>query len=102
MTSAPIRCGIAEARNITGLSYRTLQDLASRGAIPGASKPSGRWLFVVIDLKRWSTRVNRAKKHQCRRTSTSGAESSGRVSRSTASSTEKAYEHALRKWRRNA
>lgn len=42
ITSSPNRCGIAEARNITGLSYRTLQNLASLGAIPGASKPSGR------------------------------------------------------------
>ncbi|WP_120299945.1 helix-turn-helix domain-containing protein [Sphingomonas sp. PP-CC-1A-547] len=92
------RCGIADARAITGLSYRTIQDLASRGAIPGASKPSGRWMFVVADLRRWSTRVNRAAACPI---STLAAKSTGRVSRSGASNTGTAYERVLKRSRKN-
>ncbi|WP_372891109.1 helix-turn-helix domain-containing protein [Sphingomonas sp.] len=96
----PVRTGIAGAQAITGLSYRTLQDLASRGEIPGASKPAGRWLFIVADLRRWSNRVNRATKAKCR-TSTNATASGGRVSRSAVSNTGKAYEHVLKRSRKN-
>ncbi|WP_439571217.1 helix-turn-helix domain-containing protein [Sphingomonas sp.] len=96
-----IRCGIAQARAITGLSNRTLQDLASRGAIPGASKPAGRWLFEIAELRRWVARVNRTAQAQWQRTSTSGTASIGRASRSPASNTAKAYEHVLSRSRKS-
>lgn len=55
--AAPMRCTIAQAHALTGLSCRVLRDQAARGAIPGASKPSGRWLFVIEDLNRWAGRI---------------------------------------------
>lgn len=84
------RIGVAAAALITGMSRRTLQDLAP--SIPGASKPSGRWLFEVAKLRAW---VTRTKAKPCRKISTSGRASIGRVSRSVATNTAKAYEHVL-------
>jgi hypothetical protein len=87
----PERVGIAEATLITGLSRRTLQSLAP--SIPGASKPSGRWLFAVADLRAWVTRTKARK--PCRKTSTSAQAYTGRGSRSAVSNTAKAYELVL-------
>ena len=88
----PERVGIAQAALITGLSKRTLQDLAA--SIPGASMPAGRWLFDEAKLRAWVTRVSR-KAPPCRKTSTSAKASTGRGSRSAGGSTDKAYERVL-------
>lgn len=98
MTTEPQKCGIAEAALITGISKRTLQDLAP--SIPGASKPAGRWIFAVSELRAWSTRINR--NNPCRKTSISAKASTGRVSRSRASNIEKAYELVLNGSRKSA
>ena len=77
MTSAnanPERVGIAGAVLITGLSRRTLQDLAP--SIPGASKPAGRWLFAVAELRAWVTRTTKGP--SCRKTYTSAQAYTGR------------------------
>lgn len=87
----PERVGIAEAVLITGMSRRTLQDLAP--SIPGASKPAGRWLFAVAELRAWVTRTT--KRPACRKTSTFAPASIGRVSRSGAKNIAKAYELVL-------
>ncbi|WP_267348737.1 hypothetical protein [Sphingomonas sp. GM_Shp_2] len=84
------RVGIADAVLITGMSRRTLQSLAP--SIPGASKPAGRWLFAVAELRAWVTRTTRS---SCRKISTSAPASFGRVSRSTGRNTAKAYERVL-------
>lgn len=99
MGAEPERCGISQASLISGLSKRTLQDLAP--TIPGASKPAGRWIFIIPDLRAWSQRINR-KTGLCRKTSISGTGSIGRVSRSMGSNIDKAYELALSGRRRNA
>lgn len=91
MTGAPERVGISGAVLITGMSRRTLQDLAP--SIPGASKPAGRWLFVVSELRAWVTRTTR--RTSCRKTYTFEKEYTGRGSRSAARNTDKAYEHVL-------
>jgi hypothetical protein len=87
----PERVGIAEAVLITGMSRRTLQSLAT--SIPGASKPAGRWLFAVAELRAWVTRTT--KKQPCRKISTFAPGSTGRASKRAASNTEKAYELVL-------
>lgn len=85
------RVGISEAVLITGMSRRTLQDLAP--SIPGASKPAGRWLFVVSELRAWVTRTTKGT--SCRKTSTYERVYTGRASRSAAGNTDKAYERVL-------
>lgn len=91
MSTAPERIGIAGAILITGLSRRTLQDLAP--SIPGASKPAGRWLFAVAELRAWVTRTTKGP--SCRKTSTSAPVYTGRGSKFGASNTAKAYERVL-------
>ena len=88
---APERVGIAGAVLITGLSRRTLQDLAP--SIPGASKPAGRWLFAVAELRAWVTRTT--KRPTCRKTYTSAQAYTGRGSNAAVSNTAKAYERVL-------
>lgn len=87
------RVGIASAALIAGLPKRTLQALASEGAIPGVAMPAGRWTFDVADLRRWARNINR--EHRPCRTSISAAASGRRASRSPASNTEKAYERVF-------
>ena len=97
MTGTRERCTTKEAVLITGLSARTLQDLAAANRVPGAGKPAGRWTFDVQRLRAWAQSVNRGK--LCREISTGAAKSGGRVSRSRASSTEKAYERVFARTR---
>lgn len=95
----PERVPVSQAALIAGLPKRTLQDLAARGAIPGAGKPAGRWTFDVRLLRQWAARVER--KRECR-TSTTVAASGGRVSRFAGSNIDAAYERALGLLRRDA
>ena len=87
-----LRGTIALASAITGLSYRTLQDLAARGVIPGASKPAGRWLFVIADLQEWAAGGTGGGDRKC----ISEMGYGGRVSKSGESNTDLAYERALK------
>lgn len=95
-TIEPVRCQIDEAHVITGISVRIIRDQAGRGVIPGASKPGGRWLFVIEDLQRWATRVNRP---TIVRSSKAGrgpmVPRAGRISRTNVEKTSTAYELAL-------
>lgn len=95
----PTRIRTAEAARITGVDPRTLQEKASQGLIPGARKVFGRWTYDVAILTRLG-------KEPCpkisRKDSTDGATFSGRVSRSKASSTARAYELVLSQSRKNA
>lgn len=80
-TSSSGRCGMAEAARLTGMKQRTL--LYYVHDIPGTSKPAGRWIFDVEQLKAWSSRISRAKRPTDR----------GRLGR--ADDVEAAYERAL-------
>ena len=88
---SPERVGIADAILITGMSRRTLQSLAP--SIPGASKPAGRWLFAVAELRAWVTRTT--KRPTCQKTYTSAPAYTGRGSKFAGKNTAKAYEHVL-------
>ena len=93
----PIRCGIAQARGITGLSVSILRDHAARGSIPGVSKPAGRWLFVVEDLQRWATRIDHpAPGPRSRSAHTARLPRAGRIPHPNPADTASAYERALR------
>jgi ribosomal protein S14 len=46
------RCGVGQAAAILGLSNRKIQDMASRGEIPGAAKFARVWTFDVEKLRR--------------------------------------------------
>jgi hypothetical protein len=83
------RVGISEASLIAGIPKRTLQAFAASGGIPGVGKPAGRWTFDVNELRQWARKVNR--KAPCP-ISTSAGKRGGRVSRSTVSNTDEAYE----------
>ena len=91
MPGEPERCGIAQAALITGISKRALQNLAR--SIPGASKPAGRWLFVIADLRAWVAQINEPTAR--RKGSISGTASARRLSRPDALKVEQAYELAL-------
>jgi hypothetical protein len=103
MTAAPVspptRVRTAEAARITGLAPRTLQEKAAAGLIPGARKVFGRWTYDMNILMKLG-------REQCRKTSrkasTGAGTFSGRVSRSEASSTARAYELVLSQWRKGA
>lgn len=88
----PIRCGIDEAASITGMSARILRDQATRGAIPGASKPAGRWLFVIADLRVWVARGSRAPHHDVEAARKARLGRAGRVAASGRTDTASAYE----------
>lgn len=89
------RCKTRQAAEITGLDIRTLQEKAARGEIPGAEKPFGRWTFDVAALRRLKGRRPCA-------VSIRETGYSGRVSRSAASSIERAYELVLAQSRSGA
>ena len=46
------RCGVGQAAAIMGLSPRKIQDMASRGEIPGAAKLTRVWTFDLEKLRR--------------------------------------------------
>ena len=46
------RCGVGHAAAILGLSSRKIQDMASRGEIPGAAKLARVWTFDIEKLRR--------------------------------------------------
>lgn len=97
--TAPERVRTAEAVRITGLDARTLQEKAAAGLIPGARKVFGRWTYDPIILRKLGrTPCQRSS----RKDSTAGVKSSGRVSRSGASNTAKAYELVLSRSRSGA
>lgn len=89
------RIRTAEAARLTGLDARTLQEKAAAGKIPGARKQFGRWTYDAAVLARLGTTP-------CRRASTRETEFTGRVSRSGASNTAKAYELVLSQSRSGA
>jgi hypothetical protein len=47
------RIGTARAREILGLSQRSVQYLAARGKLPGAAMIGSRWTFDEVKLRAW-------------------------------------------------
>lgn len=99
MTAQRVRT--AEAAQITGLDVRTLQEKAAAGEIPGARKVFGRWTYDVSILSKLGTSPCQ-KSRRSQKAYTAGEKSSGRVSRSGALSTVKAYELVLSRSRSDA
>jgi hypothetical protein len=102
----PERIKMAAAIAMTGESERTLQALAARGKIPGASKPSKCWTFDVVELRNWVERGKPCQSDQlteamsARQRTRSSAEKSGkRASRSPAGSSEESYQQAMARLR---
>lgn len=88
----PERVGVAEAMRATGLSKRTVQNLAAKGMIPGAAKLGGLWTFDRIKLRRW---IAAKEGEACQRTSISGAASGMDAFRLAETSFAKAYARAI-------
>lgn len=86
------RCNTSQAVLICGIHKRTLQEKAAAGLIPGARKTFGRWTFDVAMLRKLGT-------GSCQKVSLRETAFTGRVSRSKASNTARAYEHALNRSR---
>lgn len=89
------RVRTAEAARITGLDARTLQEKAAAGLIPGARKVFGRWTYDPIILVKLGRAPCPKADRNSRKVAIGGGRSSGRASRSEASSIEKAYELTL-------
>lgn len=97
------RVRVDDAAAILGISGRSVQALAARGEIPGAAKIGGLWTFDESALRLWIREKATCQIDPRRRNTRSGGEtSSGLDSRSTERSIDRAYEQALRKWRRGA
>jgi hypothetical protein len=102
----PERVKMAAAIAMTGESERTLQALAARGKIPGASKPSKCWTFDVVELRNWvelgkpcqSDKLTEAMSVR-QRTRSNTARSGERASRSPTGSSEEAYQQAMARLR---
>ncbi len=86
----PERIQSPRAAEITGLSQRSIQDMAARGELPGAARLGGRWTFDELALRRW---IKQQETVACRQTTfISGAAYGGAERLSPAASIAEAYE----------
>lgn len=92
----PERCKVPTAVAITGLSTRTIQNLAAQGKIPGAAKLAGQWTFDLARLRRWVRQLEGETACRGNPTTSTGEEEPGTPGfRSTAETTDEAYERLL-------
>ena len=89
----PERIQSARAAEITGLSIRTVQYLASGGKVPGAAMLGGRWTFDPDQLRRWIK--DQEVKATCRPISTSAAPSGGAAFKPVGPSIDEVYERLI-------
>lgn len=101
----PERIRAPQVACITGLSARSIQEMAQRGDIPGAAKLGKVWTFDEVAVRAW---VKSKEQTVCREatvsgqtparttvTSNGGTELPMAVSRSTARSAVEAYEQRI-------
>jgi hypothetical protein len=84
------------AAQLSGLSSRTITQLASKGDIPGAAKHGGVWTFDADLLATWITYGNARQKTSINKKTVKTITS---ASRSTEKNTESRLKRLLNEWR---
>lgn len=98
---APERIRLSRAASILGGTQRTVQALAARGQIPGASKVGGLWYFDEAAFRQWIKDKERCPRdRRLLNTPTGEAASYGRASPLQERNSEKAWQQTLQKLRR--
>lgn len=69
----PERIKLREAATILGGNTRTVQALAARGQIPGASKLGGLWYFDEAAFRKWVKDGERCQQNERRQSTAIGA-----------------------------
>lgn len=85
------RIRIFQVMRKTGLTRRTVQNMAARGDIPGAAKLGHLWTFNRRAVERWITQ----QEQQCQKTSSSETELTMPAFRSTAKISENRFARAI-------